>query len=52
MTKPKKQKKRKPLTKKQIEEALKRGARNAAELDKQLRQVFRLSDSARRLILD
>lgn len=33
-------KKRKKLTKKRIEKLLKRGARNAAELDQQLRRIF------------
>ena len=40
---------RKPLTRDEIEEALKRGARNAAELDKRLRQIFRLPDRILRL---
>jgi hypothetical protein len=38
------------LTPERIEELLKRGAKGAAELDRQLRQVFRMPD--RNLILD
>ena len=44
-----KKKKKPKLTKKKIEELLERGAKGAAELDKDLKRVFRLPDRPLRL---
>lgn len=46
------QKKPKKLTQEEIRKLLERGAKSAAELDKQLRRVFTLTPEQRNFVLD